>query len=106
MRLLDGIAKHPGEKFEFIEPVGLRLTGGLWHSFGFEFLDDPPVPGEWLPPLAIGKDLFEREFWTNTTSIQIFSWIANEKLPDRYKMLRHAKQPLGFILLARRGDHM
>ena len=45
---LDGIAKHAGQVPEFIEPVGLRLTRGLWQPFGFEFRDDALVSLERL----------------------------------------------------------
>src|SRR3989442_8816212 len=75
-RSLDGIAKHPSQVLEFIEPVGLRLTRGLWQPFGFEFRDDALVSLERLAPSLIGKGLFERETPAHGTRIPILSPIA------------------------------
>src|SRR5258708_31050079 len=105
-RSLDGIAKHACQILEFIESVGLRLTRGLRQSFGFEIGNDLRVSMKRLAPILIGKNLFERETWAPATGIRIFSWIADNQLPNLHQAFRHTEQSLGFLLLAWGGNHV
>src|SRR5579864_765633 len=105
-RSLDGIAKHACQILEFIESVGLRLTRGLRQSFGFEFLDNLLVPSKRPAPLFMAEDLFERETRAHTTSVRIFSRIADEQLPNWHEAFRHTEHSLGFLLLAWGGNHV
>src|SRR6266487_2216165 len=103
---LDGIAKHAGQVFEFIEPIGLGFASWLWQPLGFELGHDALVSGERLAPFPIGKGLFKWETWAHPTSIRVFSRVAYEQLPDRYEAFRHAEQFLDLFLFARGGNHV